>query len=197
MCTSRLWWILWMLEYIHWLMFHQFARSYAVTSQCYHIHLILIINNAQLTIYALQGFQSLLQLAEKHCSNLLLFNLQLWGRKWPKEWFNTENSVLCRQCCKSVSSFLAGKFQPLHQVTFFNCINLRDIMRVFFKIREGITSIMNEESVSKEYRAFWSSSTQLTAAGGRSKAFYLLGLFEIYLSKGFFTFDLALWVLYA
>lgn len=57
-------------------MFHQFARSYAVTPQCYHIHLMLIFNNAPLTIYVLQGFQSLLQLAEKHCSNLL-FNLQL------------------------------------------------------------------------------------------------------------------------
>lgn len=49
---------------------------------------------------------------------------------------------------------------------------------------------MNEESVSKQYRAFWSSSTQLSAAGDMSKALYLLGLFEIYLCKGFFTFDL-------
>lgn len=49
---------------------------------------------------------------------------------------------------------------------------------------------MNEESVSAEDRDFWSSSTQLTAAGDRSKALHLLGLFEIYLSKGFFTFDL-------
>lgn len=35
---------------------------------------------------------------------------------------------------------------------------------------------MNEDSVSKEYRAFWSSSTQLTAAGDRSKDLHLLGL---------------------
>lgn len=131
MCMSRQWWCsLWMLENIHWLMFHQFAKSYSVTPQCYHIHLILIINNAPLTIYILQGFQSLLQLAEKHCSNLLLFNLQLWGSKWPKEWLNNyRNSCCAGSALSQYLHSLAGKFQPLHQITFCNCINLRDITR--------------------------------------------------------------------
>lgn len=133
MCMSRQWWrILWMLENIHWLVFHQFARSYAVTHQCYHIHLVLTTNNAPLTIHILQGFQSFLLLAEKHFSNLLLFNLQLWGRKWPKEWFNTELCAVQAVLYNSSLHSLAGKSQPLHQITFLNCIKLRDIIRFFF-----------------------------------------------------------------
>lgn len=70
---------------------HSLAYASSVDKElfCYtsvlSLHFIVIINNAQLTIYVLQGFQSLLQLAEKHCSNILLFNLQLRGRKLPKE----------------------------------------------------------------------------------------------------------------
>lgn len=142
-------------------MFHQFARSYAVTPQCYHIHLILIINNAQLTIYVLQGFQSLLHLPEKHCSNLLLFSLSCEEENDPRS-----DLTLTELCCarSALSQYLhspAGKFQPLHQITFFNCINLRDSIGLKKKqTREGITSIMNEESVTPGLS--WSSSNQLS-----------------------------------